>query len=92
MADVLAAAHAAIADVGATPREKLLAQGVIAMMEDAGKLIALVENDRDQLLMIVRGVITERVGDIRHARETSMMCKLERHVREYDEAKKRRGG
>jgi len=29
VADVLAAAHAAIADVGATPREKLLAQAVL---------------------------------------------------------------
>jgi hypothetical protein len=91
MADVLAAARDAIADQTATDREKLLAQGVLAMMEDTGKLIALVEIDRDRLLTITRRVINERIEDIRHARETSMMCQLERFVRDYDEAKKRRG-
>ena len=78
MADVLAAAHAAIADAGATPREKLLAQGVIAMMEDAEKLVALVEHDRDRLLTIVRLVLQEHMSEIHHARETSHMCALER--------------
>ena len=92
MADVLAAAHAAIIDAGATSREKLLAQGVIAMMEDAEKLVALVEHDRDRLLTIVRLVLQERMSEIHHARETSHMCALERLVHEYDEAKKRRGG